>query len=253
MKKGHLCLFWAVLPQLFSGEVPSYREELHTKYESVCQCPSDINEHVPLLCELAKECPSVVEIGVRNVVSTWGLLEGLADNPDTHRTYLGVDLELPPEINLRWAEILAEKNQIHFQFCLDNDLDIDAPSADLLFIDSLHTYCHLMSELERFSPQIRKYIALHDTSGSWGVEDDVDYRGDYSEYPDYLDRTKRGLWAAVVDFLADHPEWTLKERRTNNNGFTILQRACTRKESLANGVHKWGEEVPRGSEPPLDL
>jgi len=93
----------------------------------------------------------------------------------------------------------------------------------LLFIDSLHTYCHLTYELEKFSPKVSKYIAMHDTSWDPTIDDPA-YYGDYSEYPPEYDRTKRGLWPAVVDFLKRHPEWTLHERRLNNYGFTILKR-----------------------------
>jgi hypothetical protein len=35
---------------------------------------------------------------------------------------------------------------------------------------------------------------------------------------------ERGLWPAVEEFLALHPEWKLKERYTNNNGLTVLER-----------------------------
>jgi cephalosporin hydroxylase len=103
-------------------------------------------------------------------------------------------------------------------------MTIEIPSTDLLFIDSLHTYCHLTYELEKFSPHVRKYIAMHDTSEPWGTVDDTEYGGDYSEYPAAFDREKRGLWAAVEDFLSRHPEWRLLERRLNNHGFTVLER-----------------------------
>ena len=103
-------------------------------------------------------------------------------------------------------------------------MDIDIPPAEMLFIDSLHTYCHLTYELEKFSPKISKVIAMHDTSEPWGDADDSDYRGDYSEYPLYIDRSKKGLWSAVEDFLERHPEWILQERLFNNHGFTILRR-----------------------------
>ena len=79
-------------------------------------------------------------------------------------------------------------------------------------------------ELETFSPKIRKYIAMHDTSAPWGDSDDDQYEDDYSEYPDHYDRNKRGLWPAIEDFLSTHPEWTLMERRFDYHGFTILKR-----------------------------
>jgi hypothetical protein len=34
----------------------------------------------------------------------------------------------------------------------------------------------------------------------------------------------KGLWPAVEEFLAAHPEWKIEKRFTNNNGLTILAR-----------------------------
>lgn len=198
--------------------------QLREMYDLHCQNPSDINEHIPVLRQLAKECSSVVEIGVRNIVSTWGILSGLAENSYVEKTYLGIDLKYPPDDRLQHAEQLAEDNGINFIFLCSNDMQIQIEPVDMLFIDSLHTYCHLTYELETFSSNVRKYICMHDTSDPCGERDDSEYCGDYSEYPDSYDRTKRGLWPAVLDFLKSHPEWSLVERRTNNHGFTILKR-----------------------------
>jgi hypothetical protein len=36
-----------------------------------------------------------------------------------------------------------------------------------------------------------------------------------------------GIWPAVVEFLLSHKgEWRLKERFTNNNGLTVLERVA---------------------------
>ncbi len=193
-------------------------------YDLHCATSSDINEHLPVLRSLAMECSSVTEIGVRSIVSTWGILQGLSENSSLERKYLGIDLQYPDQGRLQLAKKLAEDNGINFSFWAANDMEIEIEPVDMLFIDSLHTYCHLTNELEMFSPVVRKYLCFHDTSEPWGDRDDDQYRGDYSEYPTSFDCTKRGLWAAVSDFLDRHPEWSLVERRTNNHGFTILKR-----------------------------
>ncbi len=198
--------------------------ELQQKYDFASQNSSDINEHVPTLRRYAKECSSVIELGVRSMVSTWGILKGLSESALDNPSYVGVDIELPPIETLASASRLAKANGIHFIFTLANDMDIDINPADMLFIDSLHTYCHLTYELETFSSKINKYIAIHDTTFSNETIDGPGYEGDYSEYPAAYDRTKRGLWPAIVDFLAGHPEWILFERYYNNYGLTILKR-----------------------------
>lgn len=198
--------------------------ELTKIYEHYCRESSDIFQHIPVLKDLSKQCESAIEIGIRDMVSTWGILQGLTENSSSRRSYLGIDLVYPPEKNLTLAKRLSAANGIQFDFWAANDMTIDIPESDLLFIDSLHTYCHLTYELETFCHKIKKYIAMHDTSEPWGTEDDDHYFGDYSEYPAHYDRTKKGLWAAVEDFLAKHPEWILHERRFNCHGFTILRR-----------------------------
>src|SRR4029078_1132257 len=129
------------------------------------------------------ECATVVEIGLRDMVSSWGLLKGLADNLSLHRSYIGIDVNYPDLSILNTASALAARHGIAFKFICANDMDIDIEPTELLFIDSLHTYCHLSYELEKFSPQVSKYIALHDTSSPWGDKDDEAYTGDYWEYP----------------------------------------------------------------------
>lgn len=206
----------------------SAKHELQRMYEHHCRESSDINEHVHVLRQVAMECSTVMELGLRDMNSTWGILQGLAENSSTIRSYTGVDLAVPPASTLGLARKLAEENGISFKFWHINDMDItieDVNPVDMLFIDTMHTYCHLTYELEKFCNKVRKYITMHDTDEPWGfINDFQQYFGDYSEYPAHFDRTKKGLWAAVEDFLTRHPEWTLHERRRNNHGFTILKR-----------------------------
>jgi hypothetical protein len=204
------------------------------EYEAYCKRPSDVFEHIPGLCELARECTSVVEISDRSIEATWGLLQGLSENSSQEKSYLGIDSRNPSIDRLNLANRLSKENGIKFTFWCINDKQIGLEPVDLLFIDALHTYCHLTYQLETFSPSVRKYICMHDTSDPWGTRDDHAYHGDYSEYPLSYDRTKKGLWPAIVDFLERHPEWSLYERRTNNHGFTILKRKNVNDVSMPN-------------------
>jgi hypothetical protein len=198
---------------------------IYEYYSSLTPKYCDIGEHLPELRRLALECPAVIEIGLGPIVSTWGIIQGLSENTAPYRSYLGIDIDQPPISRLNLVSEEATKHGISFRFLKENDLNINIEPADLLFIDSMHTYCHLTYELNTFSPKIRKYIALHDTSEPWGDCDDVAYAGDYSEYPASYNRKKRGLWPAVEDFLRLHPEWVLQSRLFNCHGFTVLKRS----------------------------
>lgn len=185
---------------------------------------SDIQEHLETLHDLAYNCSTIIEIGLRDMVSSWALLYGLSKNGSAVKKYIGIDIVPPPIQTLTTAQKLAQDSGIDFSFWQKNDMTIHIPEVELLFIDSLHTYVHLTYELEKFSKQVTKYIAMHDTSAPWGETNDTEYHGDYSEYPNFIDRSKKGLWPAVVDFLQRHPEWILEKRHLNCHGFTILKR-----------------------------
>ena len=221
----NLILFVLAFPISATAAMPDARRELHHHYDLAARTPSDINEHLYALRSLAKECSSVVEIGLRTMVSSWGILMGLSESHSASRSYLGIDIAPPPAETLRTASRLAEDNGISFNFLQANDMNIDIGPVEMLFIDSLHTYCHLTYELEKFSPKVSKYIAMHDTSTSWGSQNDPSYHGNYAEYSSEYDCSKQGLWPAVEDFLQRHPEWTLYHRSFNNHGFTILKRS----------------------------
>jgi hypothetical protein len=232
------------------------REELANIYQVYRTSPSDINEHLSALKSLACECSSIAEIGRRSSGSTWALLMGLAENENPKRKF--VEVELSPSLMLEklyLAKRLAHENGITFHFKQGNDLYFDLEeNVDLLFIDSIHTYCHLTYELEKFSPKVNKYIVMHDTSPPWGYVNDSEYTGDYSEYPQEIDRTKKGLSPAIVDFLSKNKGWFLKERRFNNHGLVILERAGKVQLSQNPQIHvfvhtctitKWQEVLNR--------
>ncbi len=217
-----LSLFFGIFVNTY-GSQDSYLK-LKEQYDQRCAQFSDINGHLPTLRQLAKECSSVVEIGLRDMISSFALLQGLSEKHTKICSYTGIDIASPPLETLSLAKTLSKENRIVFQFWQANDMNVEIPTVELLFIDSLHTYCHLSYELDKFSSKVTKYIAMHDTSEPWGSLNDTEYRGDYSEYPPQFDRTKKGLWLAVEDFLRQHPEWTLDQRYFNDHGFTILKR-----------------------------
>ncbi len=172
---------------------------IEDKYQELCRTPSDIYEHLPTLKKYASESESVVELGVRYIVSTWAFLAG---HP---KQMLSVDIEHPSAFGADILEVydIADAEGIEFNFVQKSSLDIDLPEHDFLFIDTLHTYDQLSAELDKHHSKARKYIAMHDTN----------LLGD----PDNM----RG---AVNDFLDRTPEWEVKEQFDNCNGLTILAR-----------------------------
>lgn len=203
----------------------SPQEELTALYDFYRMTPSDIHEHIPVLKALAKECSSVVEIGTGSRISTWGLLMGLSENKAPSRSYIEVESKNPLLEKLYLTKRISLENGIRYKYLPTSDINFELEEpVEMLFIDGVHTYCHLTHQLQKLSPKVSKYIAMHDTSPPWGYKDDTDYNGDFSEFPPSIDRTKRGLSQAVEDFLAMNPGWILSERRMNNHGLTVIKR-----------------------------
>ena len=68
-------------------------EQLKIKYNYFCNYPCDINEHLPTLYNYARECESVIELGVRRVISSYALAYGLMNNNKETKNILLNDIE----------------------------------------------------------------------------------------------------------------------------------------------------------------
>jgi hypothetical protein len=181
-------------------------DELEMYYHHVCASPSDINEHCPTLYLLAAQCRHVTELGCRTGVSATALLRG---RPETLACY---DLERHPEFDNLFR--LAGRTDLCFHQA--NSLGVAIAPTDLLFIDTYHVYEQLRRELERHAGKVRRFIAMHDTT-TFGEHGEAE--------------GSRGLWPAVEEFLAAHPEWEICARYHHNNGLTILDRRDQRHEN----------------------
>jgi methyltransferase family protein len=116
----------------------------------------DMAPHYRTLIRLAGEAKTIIEWGVRGGVSTWALLEGL---PPDGRLF-SVDIIpciVPPRVSgdPRWTFIVGDDLSPAVREQLPGQ-------ADLVFIDTEHTYEQAGAELhlaEQYSP---KRIVLHD-------------------------------------------------------------------------------------------
>ena len=64
---------------------------LKLNYQQKCSQPSDIFEHLPILYEYTQKCDSVVECGVRDVVSSYSFAYGLKGNQKN--SYIMIDID----------------------------------------------------------------------------------------------------------------------------------------------------------------
>ena len=167
-------------------------------YQEASTISSDINEHLPTLRDLASECKSVIEMGVRGIVSTWGFVEGLKEGG----SLLSIDISDPSMYGAeaRVVKDVCNSKGVNFQFQLADTLKVEIPEVDLLFIDTLHTGEQLKQELERHSDKAKKYLVFHDT---------VSYKDELMP---------------VIDELIKKGKWKVKKHYKNNNGLMVLER-----------------------------
>lgn len=204
-------------------------QKIEAKYNYLCNIPSDINEHLPILCKYALDCESVIECGVRSCISSWAIAYGLLNNKKSKKKLLMNDLT---ECNI--YELLSETFglPIEIKYEWKNDLDLEVKeNVDMVFIDTWHVYGHLKRELAKFSLVTNKYIIMHDTTideidgetirnmvNGWNANKQSLESG----YP--VEEINCGLGKAITEFLENNNDWMLLEKLTNNNGLTVLKR-----------------------------
>jgi hypothetical protein len=169
------------------------------EYQDACVKVTDIHEHLPILSELTSQCTHVTELGVGWAQST--------------RAFLRHDVELHsyefmPQPGIREFFEQAKNAGRNVTLHIDDTRKVEIAETDFLFVDSLHIYEQVQKELELHANKARKYIGFHDTTS----------------YADNGEFGGKGIWPAIQEFIDSHSEWQLVERRTNNNGLTVLKR-----------------------------
>ena len=208
-------------------------EQIKNKYVSLCNARSDIYEHLPTLMKYATECETIFETGVRGVVSSWALVNGLINNESNVKEIILNDIDECNILELNQAVKdfnLSNEDKITMDYIWKSNLEIDTEDKefDMVFIDTWHIYGQLKRELKKYAPITKKYIIMHDTTVDEWVGESIRMGRDIikdskdSNYP--ISEIVTGLWPAVVEFLDSNDEWKLKERYTNCNGLTILER-----------------------------
>ncbi len=193
-------------------------------YKELCTTISDINEHLPTLRAYSTECMTITECGVRSAISSYAFADGLRFKK-TGKLIM-IDIKGSESVT-KFLETCKAEN-IDATFHQADDLTSPIEDTDLLFIDTWHVYGQLKRELARWHTYTKKYIILHDTTvdadkgetirTGWNAKEQSAKTG----IP--VEEINKGLWPAIEEFLAANPEWIMKERFTNNNGLTVLQR-----------------------------
>lgn len=182
--------------------------------------PSDINQHLDTLQNLASQCETVIELGVRSGVSTYALLAG---RPRQIKSF-----DINPIGPLE--DIFnnhAVDNNISWKFYNENCLTTNnIDECDMLFIDTFHSFKQMSCELLLHGNKAKKYLVFHDTV-TFGYNDELgDIKLQYlseslqafcHSLPD-----QKGIMPAIEKFIIDFPQWKIYEHYKNNNGLLVI-------------------------------
>eukprot|EP00747_Dinoflagellata_sp_TGD_P070143 gnl/TRDRNA2_/TRDRNA2_156457_c1_seq1.p1 gnl/TRDRNA2_/TRDRNA2_156457_c1~~gnl/TRDRNA2_/TRDRNA2_156457_c1_seq1.p1 ORF type:complete len:388 (-),score=55.01 gnl/TRDRNA2_/TRDRNA2_156457_c1_seq1:52-1149(-) len=215
-------LYWQDIFSQAAGKVAT--NTIAETYNAMCAEKSDINEHLPVLKELARSVGSVVEMGVRDGISTWAFLQGLVESEASGKFLTGVDIVDLENSSYKNPMLLGALRDVNVTFVRGNSVEVRVPRRDLLFLDTWHVYGHLRRELDAHHTDTNRYIVLHDTQtfADRGESWYEDQRRDSGYSPEDL---ALGLLPAIEAFLAEHPEWFIGWHLLNNNGLIVLARS----------------------------
>lgn len=172
-------------------------KDVETLFQSQRLVPSDINEHLDLIADLASQCSHVTEFGTNDGTSTAALLRGAP-------RVITYDIVRSPHV-----DAMRRITNGNFSFRQDSTLTAEIEKTDLLLIDDLHTYPQVKAELEKHAKHVRRWILFHDTElfGYSGEEGDT-----------------VGIRRAIDEFVVTHPEWSVRFDLKNCNGLMGLER-----------------------------
>ena len=196
--------------------------KINYNYINARDIKSNFNEHVMTLYNLTHDCTSVLELG-NEFTSTWPILKSLATKKNSVYTAIANTINNSGNI-IDIIDFCNFKN-INVKYVVENELKIktdELEKYDLLFIDSIHTYIHVLWQLNNFSYLINKYIILHDTEAPWGLKDEPTDNSNI--YPIGYNQNKQGVLTAIMDFLYENHNWKILDKKENNHGLIILGR-----------------------------
>lgn len=205
-----------------SDRIPSVALEEY--YQTCAKTPSDINEHLPLLRELASECEHVTEFGLR--WANGSTVAFLAAQPTELISY---DIEPRHIVSDNVRTLVANAGRTKFQPRCGDTLKIAIEPTDLLFIDTYHTGKQLLAELTRhvdpIANNVRKYLIFHDTKTFGLVGEDGSAPGLRTAIRQFQRLHAFPLWNAV------HAKRGLMDFE-NNNGLIVLVRESWNEEMM---------------------
>ena len=185
------------------------------EYQKWCKTKHASSPHLPRLFQLAQECDTCVELGCKNGASATALLAGCKGDVWSY------DI-LPTSRALAMREWAGDR--WHY-VCPQDTRTADIPHCGLCFVDAMHQYDHVRTELTRHADKVSRYLVFHDTI-TFGSVGAVDESG--KAVPGIL-----GIRPAIDELMLRDRSWFLVRHDYHSHGLLVLQR---RLDWLRNGA-----------------
>lgn len=181
-----------------SNEQSSGIESVDQVFDTLVATPRDLNEHMPYLKYLASKVDRVTEISGRRESA----IAFLAAKPKRFMSHNTENTDpflngLKDVSEVEWTKTAMRAEHL-----------TEIEKTDLLFLDDKHTYAAILHQLQTYSPQVSRYIVIHDT----------DIYGEKGE------DGGRGMSYAIVEFMQQQPEWFIADRNVVQYGLVVLSR-----------------------------
>ena len=165
-------------------------------------------EHIEVMTAAARHYvnPTIIELGVRTGVSSAIWLAAIEQEGEG--LLWSVDVERP---HGNYVDLI--RDHPNWQFHMADDLEIadQAPEADILFIDTSHSYAHTLAELVAYVPHLRPegVVFLHDSNVDHAAVED-----EGNPWP---------VRRAIDTYISEHPEWSV-DHTTDRYGLALMAR-----------------------------
>lgn len=187
---------------------------LESIYAAHCAAGTAMSPHLPRLRALAEGLSTAVEFGVKRGGSSSALLLGA-------QRVVSFDIAATQE-----ARALKELVGDRWDYRIQDSRTADVPEAELLFIDSLHTYAQIKAELDAHAHKVTRFLVAHDVTtfgevgavGETGAQAWPYVRG--QSCPEQF----LGIRPALDQMMANDQSWRIAARYTDSHGLLVLER-----------------------------
>ncbi len=212
---------------------PPEGSDLDAIFEWCRTVPRDLDQHLPLLKDLASKCNHVTEITKRRE-STVGLLAG---RPAVLVSYQKeADILLKTLSQVVTEDALTRTDSRHVQSITthwgadSSEMDTIA-ETDLLYLDSVMSGERLAMELGQHGGRVRRFLVIRGT-------------GAFGEKAEGIDAP--GLYHALRPWMEANPKWFISYHAQNEYGITVLANLAEDRPKYP--IHAWPPGYGPGTE-----